>query len=513
MFSKETIPLFFAMRAESAMESALHHLSPLFSFDLVQETLRDVRFGNAEYMYCDERFLTVTWRIENEIVSLRLHDEALLEYETEGVDDFLLLPIFLTYQLFFSLQERLSKWRSTGSAKALERSPESWLKHFTQLTEQLNKNDYRSIRELERQQSFIREQFTPFQPYEWEWRPIFNLYQSLLMAETLLPQISRILTNQPELLQYESWIAERLVEDLLDDIERAVGQMVVSHTLFGIEPFLLKLPELIARATMQTTDLFKPRFNLYQLLWKSSLMSSTQYEEEKERLANCTHPDTPFFRAFFFIEEGEDIPATFAIHDWTEKQLLTALHFAEYADAEDRDDIVLMIADVIEKELETLLHRDLNPLLLTQRLYMIDHLFYFTSKHQAVREKMFRKYPLESRELYSNLLIEEERFDEWLAFNQAFETSPHIIENQLDFVIQKSPKHAVLAMHPFVLREIEQKTRPHYKSAVRFLKKMRTCANRGGMHSWWNTYVDQLRDSFRRLRALQEEIEKGKIYL
>lgn len=513
MFSKVTIPPFFAERAEAAMESALLYLDPFVSFDIAQKALREVRFGDVEYMYCDERFFTVTWRIQDDHVTLRLDDEALRNYDTEGVDPSLLLPIFLTYQLFFSLQERLSLWRTTDSMKAPDRSPESWLAHFTQLTQQLTKKDYRSIRELERQQALVREQFVPFQPYEWEWRPIFTLYQSLLMAEALFPKIAQTLNEQPALLQYESWIAERLVEDILDEVERAKGQMVVSHTLFGVEPFLLKLPELVERATMQMTELFKPRFHLYQMLWKSSLLSTTQYEAEKERLARSTHPDTPFFQAFFLIEEGEDIPPSFSIGEWTEEQLLTALHFAEYADVEDRGDIVRLIADIMEQELETLLHRDLDPLILTKRLHMIDHLFYFTSEHQEVREKMFRKYPLESRELYSNLLIEDERFDEWLAFNQTFETSPHIIENQLDFVIQKSPKHAVLAMHPFVLREIDQKTRPHYKRAVRFLKKMRTCANRAGMHSWWNTYVDELRNSFRRLRALQEEIEKGKIYL
>ena len=95
MFSKVTIPPFFAERAEAAMESALLYLDPFVSFDIAQKALREVRFGDVEYMYCDERFFTVTWRIQDDHVILRLDDEALRNYDTEGVD-----PLFIIADFF-----------------------------------------------------------------------------------------------------------------------------------------------------------------------------------------------------------------------------------------------------------------------------------------------------------------------------------------------------------------------------------------------------------------------------
>ncbi len=58
---------------------------------------------------------------------------------------------------------------------------------------------------------------------------------------------------------------------------------------------------------------------------------------------------------------------------------------------------------------------------------------------------------------------------------------------------------------------IQQKNRQNYKEAVRYLKKLRTIYKKLKKEEKWEVYFEQLLQKTKRLRAFQEECQRGKL--
>ena len=115
---------------------------------------------------------------------------------------------------------------------------------------------------------------------------------------------------------------------------------------------------------------------------------------------------------------------------------------------------------------------------------------------------------------YSLFLIERGRYTEWAALHHRFPSSLAYLELcGLKTVFEKKPDALLPLYHALAMSELNQKSRQHYKQAVRVWKKMKTAAKKSGKTEFWNHYVDQTRQQYKRLRALQEEIEKGNLKL
>ncbi len=78
-------------------------------------------------------------------------------------------------------------------------------------------------------------------------------------------------------------------------------------------------------------------------------------------------------------------------------------------------------------------------------------------------------------------------------------------------VLQIEPATVLPLYHVYAMAEIAQKSRLNYKQAVRIWKSMRSAAKRAGKAAYFETYMQTIRAEYKRLRALQEEIEKGNL--
>ncbi|MEG3071916.1 MAG: hypothetical protein RQM92_14715 [Candidatus Syntrophopropionicum ammoniitolerans] len=65
--------------------------------------------------------------------------------------------------------------------------------------------------------------------------------------------------------------------------------------------------------------------------------------------------------------------------------------------------------------------------------------------------------------------------------------------------------------HQWAARLIDQRKRQSYIEAVRLLKKLRTLYNRQRMGKEWRAFISRLASHYPRLRALQDELRKGKL--
>jgi hypothetical protein len=113
---------------------------------------------------------------------------------------------------------------------------------------------------------------------------------------------------------------------------------------------------------------------------------------------------------------------------------------------------------------------------------------------------------------YSHFLLDEEDYQTWadLQMLVGFDVSEH--GRELLRQIEKVDRGALIPLyHRAVNDTIKQKTRPAYKQAVRYLKKLRTHYRQLKQLERWNEFIVRLASEHKRLRAFQEELEKGKL--
>ena len=125
--------------------------------------------------------------------------------------------------------------------------------------------------------------------------------------------------------------------------------------------------------------------------------------------------------------------------------------------------------------------------------------------------KSFGTYGIQS---YSTLLLKEKRYRDWMALHQSANSSLEYAEAcGLAVVKEDAPEVLLPLYHHYAMRFINEKNRYSYKQAVRIWKKMKAIAKKSNEADYWNAYLENVRDKYRRLRALQQEIEKGNLPL
>lgn len=81
----------------------------------------------------------------------------------------------------------------------------------------------------------------------------------------------------------------------------------------------------------------------------------------------------------------------------------------------------------------------------------------------------------------------------------------------MDPIEKDDPQSIISLYHKYIRQLIEKKNRDSYKSAVKILKKLRTLYNKQKEQERWQQFLSQLIHKYARLRALQEELKKGKM--
>ncbi|MEW9667926.1 SWIM zinc finger domain-containing protein [Ammoniphilus sp. 3BR4] len=117
-----------------------------------------------------------------------------------------------------------------------------------------------------------------------------------------------------------------------------------------------------------------------------------------------------------------------------------------------------------------------------------------------------------SSSFYLDHLLETEQFRRWVDFLLVQGYVPSHISKDLLKRVESSDLPALLPFyHRAVELSIREKNRQAYKQAVKLLKKLRTYYKRLKQVDRWNAFILQLADKHKRLRALQEELQKGKL--
>lgn len=76
---------------------------------------------------------------------------------------------------------------------------------------------------------------------------------------------------------------------------------------------------------------------------------------------------------------------------------------------------------------------------------------------------------------------------------------------------KKRQKQRLPLYHLAAVEAIEERNRKSYRRAVRYLKKLRTLYKRLKRTDEWDAFIIHIANLHSRLRALQEELRKGKL--
>ncbi|MBP1153419.1 MULTISPECIES: SWIM zinc finger family protein [unclassified Paenibacillus] len=112
---------------------------------------------------------------------------------------------------------------------------------------------------------------------------------------------------------------------------------------------------------------------------------------------------------------------------------------------------------------------------------------------------------------YTAYLLKAQRYKAWIDLQLSNRVSPmNLYSLDLQTVEKQDPALMLPLYHHAVERCIAEKNRTAYKSATNMLKKLNTLYKKLDRLKDWEDYIYRLTVKYSRLRALQEELRKGK---
>ncbi|MBB3113601.1 hypothetical protein FHS18_005714 [Paenibacillus phyllosphaerae] len=108
--------------------------------------------------------------------------------------------------------------------------------------------------------------------------------------------------------------------------------------------------------------------------------------------------------------------------------------------------------------------------------------------------------------------IEQQRYEQWADLQMYIGIDPDELDLQAVREITKSAPHVLIPMyHQAIDTGIRSRNRQGYRNAVKQMKKLEKLYKAEKKQEAWNRFVNEIAHRHQRLRALQEELWRGKI--
>lgn len=133
-------------------------------------------------------------------------------------------------------------------------------------------------------------------------------------------------------------------------------------------------------------------------------------------------------------------------------------------------------------------------------------------KRNDLLEKFFKETLPYSYWNYSTLLFELGQYKKWVEMQiYSGVTIDTVGQDKLKLIAASDPALLLPLYHQAVQYTVSMKNRPSYKQAVRYLKKMKALYKKMKQEQQFQQYVSYISDNTKRLRAFQEELQRGKL--
>lgn len=352
-------------------------------------------------------------------------------------------------------------------------------------------------------------------PFEHEWKNLYFLIASLHSLNHLL--------QLGEDLDYSGEEVDRYYVDLffslIDEIEGHIEKININAMPFAFDVFIDKLKDDSFFLLNDDLGLQEGRIVLYTTLWTELFRKQSWCEAELKKIDEHWEKQPRFALHIGYIHQnimlGDDDKAL----DLLQPLKATAAPFMPiwFKYWTERNDWKRMGPFV--EHFSTILHDYLQG--------MRDSYARMDRAKWAIRAVTPYIMKNNKHDLYEKLLIQSLPYSYWLYDDYLFTSGLYekwadlqiyigytidaIPSERIRFLQKEDPQVLLPIYHQSVQKHIAMKNRGNYREAVRELKKLRTLYRKLKRQKDWEQFLQLLLEKNKRLRAFQEECERGKL--
>ncbi|WP_174734301.1 SWIM zinc finger family protein [Mesobacillus harenae] len=402
------------------------------------------------------------------------------------------------------------------SANSLEASYDNWINTFEEtfdsiLADQGAPKPY-VIPDLF--QAYLRK-LRAAAPVEKEWRILYELVSGVYSLNRLARFTGELGYDDETVSRYYRYLFHSLIEDT----ENAADKLSFQTLPFSFDEFLQRLAEDAALLLDVSETLEYEGMFLYRTLWSDVLKKTEWREAERDRLETVIQQGSAGLEPFGLIHQDflsrNDEQALKLLSKMNNNALPYMLYWLEQLSEQRAWTRLIPYAELCVQRLEGYLaelnhyykSRDFAKMMIR----LIKPACRETGRADLLERALIHALPYSYWE-YDEFLAEAESFDKWAELQtMAGYDVTMISKDQLKEVGKRAPQVLFPLYHQFIQRQIDMKSRTHYKQAVRQMKKLRTLYKKVKQMDEWEAFMETLLVRTKRLKAFHEECRKGKL--
>lgn len=421
------------------------------------------------------------------------------------------------YQYFGSVQDWAAAWRAkkTVQLKTLadERTPESWIKMANEVLSQM-------LIPGKRLEPFMLPSISEdamaklrrHMPFEREWQPLYKVFMELIVLHRVWQHVNE--TKMDTQNGHFKYFVERSQNAMNDAIEELSGK----SRLFATDPFYNALQVIVQTWLLQCEGEFAKRLEIYMHFWEVVLYEKNRRQEElafleSENLFYNEDVDIMAVRSLFYILLHDSVKLTSVETHVDPTNILNYYELASFAKRTGEEWATEQLLRYMLPHLKGFLFEWLKPTYRAMFVRDLHTLYEGIPLSEEEELTLYGAFGMYGLQPFSAYLIQHGRYVEWVALHQLYPSSISYLEMcGLKDVLTENPSVTLPLLHVYAMEEVRGRSRMNYKQAVRIWKRMKTAAKKSGKSPYFNTYMETIRTQNKRLRALQEEIEKGNLF-
>ncbi|MBD1382632.1 SWIM zinc finger family protein [Metabacillus arenae] len=403
-------------------------------------------------------------------------------------------------------QESIASWY-----EFFEREFQSWQANTgyssVQLAQSLHHTFYAGIKRK-----------TPMKP---EVKRLYLIHAANAAIEKLLLLIEQ--TNPNEYLLQQIYFP--YMDQLQDDLYYELQELKRYALPFSMDPLLEDSPEKFHGLLIGGKAFQYDRISIYRMIWSSLFRKEKWIDQEREwlekRKQHEMNQDNKFLAEcevalmhLHFLQKKDDLVIERSLKLTEALFPFTLNWIEELADKKEWNRLNTWLS-YIEKAAPAYLENDLP---FDEKRMPVRFLLRVLTNYcqETKKEEQFERYcemllPYSYAEFQTFLFVQG-RYEKWLELQSLIGFGVYELDRDyLKEIEKQAPKTLLPFYHEAVRDEIEQKSRQHYKLAVRYLKKLRTLYKKMKKEDVWEHYLMKLMEEHKRLRAFHEELKKGKL--
>ncbi|MDM5196207.1 hypothetical protein QUG02_25015 [Bacillus hominis] len=341
---------------------------------------------------------------------------------------------------------------------------------------------------------------------------LFKLHAALYCFQKLLEEIQEFEANK--LYSYHQPV--NVVRLFVDKVESIVRDLKTEAIPEESKPILQETARLVHEVFFSTDAYTQERFFIYRHLWGELLRTEEQLQEEEKRIDTKINPlSKALASSHLLFLNNEDLSAMESLKK--QPASVVSLYFywlEELLSAMQWDRAKSWLSFTYKQVKETIMEQE-NTVFIQDivRLFVMMYETYAThTNEQAGLEMILQELLPYSFTNYEQYVLAKKQYHAWteLQLLYGFEVI-ELLKEPLKDIEKEAPEAALPLYHHAAMEAIEERNRKSYKRAVRYLKKLRMLYKRLKRTDEWDAFIIHIANLHSRLRALQEELRRGKL--